>query len=64
MGATTKTYNVMVRATDTSGQSTTTKAAIEVIDLREAPKMGDENADDRSSETDDNLTATSNRGEH
>ena len=37
-----KTYDVLVRATDTSGQGTTTKVAIEVIDLREAPKMGDE----------------------
>ena len=53
-----KTYNVLVRATDTSGQSITTKVAIEVIDLREAPKIGDENADDTDT-TNDNLSARS-----
>ena len=53
-----KTYNVIVRATDTSGQSTTTKVASEVIDIREAPKMGDENADNISA-TNDNLAARS-----
>ena len=56
VGGDDKDYNVIVRATDTSGQSATTKVAIEVIDVREAPKIGDENADDNSA-TNDNLAA-------
>ena len=39
-----KTYNLIVRATDPSSTSTTVKVAIEVIDVREAPRMDDATA--------------------
>ena len=37
-----KTYNVLVRATDTSMASSTAKVEIKIVDVREAPKMVDE----------------------
>ena len=53
-----KTYNLIVKATDTSVASTTVKVEIKVVDVREAPKMGDEDADNNST-TNDNLTVSS-----
>ena len=46
---------MLVKATDTSMASTTVKVAIDVIDVREAPKIDDEDADATPAE---NLTAT------
>ena len=54
-----KTYNVIVMATDPSSDNSTVKVAIEVIDVREAPKMGDEDANaNRTSTTIPETTAT------
>ena len=49
-----KTYNVLVKAVDTSNASTTVKVEIKVIDVREAPKR----ADEIDSTTVQNLSAT------